>query len=232
MKLVRQRFGAGAAAVAVQLALIAALLWGLRGDIAAPVAEAIQVFEVAPPPPPRTEPPRRATRPQGRAAPPARRARATPVAAPVPVIVLSAPPPIVAAPVPNLGAETTQGAATAGPGSGAGGQGQGTGTGGSGLGDGGGREIPLRLLSGRLRARDLPEAVLAEGVDGVVHMRFTVGIDGRVHDCRVTRSSGKAGLDAATCRLITDKFRYRPTRDASGRKVPDVVLGEQHWEER
>ena len=45
----------------------------------------------------------------------------------------------------------------------------------------------------------------------------------------MTRSSGNAALDVTTCRLITERFRYKPTRDASGRKVPDTVTGTQAW---
>jgi protein TonB len=58
---------------------------------------------------------------------------------------------------------------------------------------------------------------------------FTVGANGRVTRCAVTRSSGVAELDALTCRLIEERFRYRPTTDRFGRPVPDEVEGEHEW---
>jgi protein TonB len=38
-----------------------------------------------------------------------------------------------------------------------------------------------------------------------------------VTGCRVTRSSGSRALDSTTCRLIEQRFRFRPSRDALGR---------------
>ncbi|HVF94146.1 MAG TPA: TonB family protein [Sphingomonas sp.] len=134
------------------------------------------------------------------------------------------------APVAGPGAEPSTGAAPVpGPGSGAGGVGIGTGSGGAGDGDGaGGGVTPLRWRSGELEDDDLPRWV-PEGFSGTVHLRFTVGVKGRVTDCTVTRSSGIADLDALTCRLIVKRLRYRPTLDRSGRPVPDIVTGEQTW---
>ncbi len=227
----RKRITAAVAAIGVQALFVAALLFGLRLDLPALVMPAMQVFEIAPPPPPIPIVPAKARsrRASGKAAPPHARARATPVVAPPVVIPPDVPPPLVAAPVANTGAQAEQGAALAGPGTGAGGQGDGTGSGGLGDGDGGG-EIPLRRVRGRLSASDYPRGALAAGVSGTVYLRWTVGVDGRVHDCQVTRSSGSAELDETTCRLVTQRFRYIPTRDASGRKVPDTVIGEHHWE--
>ena len=60
-------------------------------------------------------------------------------------------------------------------------------------------------------------------------MRFTVGTDGRARDCAVLRSSGDATLDATTCRLIADRFRYAPATDAGGRPVAEVRGWRQDW---
>lgn len=229
----RKRVAAATGALVVQALLVAALVFGLNIDVPAKLASAMRVFEVTPPPPPapRPQPKARAVRAQGRAAPPHARAVATPVVAPVPVIVLPPPPPpLVVAPVANIGVEAQQGAGLAGPGTGAGGQGDGTGSGGAGNGNGGGEEIPLRRIRGRIRDSDYPPGALAAGVSGTVLVRFHVGIDGRVHDCKVTKTSGSPDLDEVTCRLILERFRYEPTRDASGRKVPDTVEGEHRWE--
>jgi protein TonB len=56
-----------------------------------------------------------------------------------------------------------------------------------------------------------------------------VGPNGRVTECRVIRSSGNAELDETTCRLILERFRFAPARDAQGRKVSDVVVEDHTW---
>ena len=60
-------------------------------------------------------------------------------------------------------------------------------------------------------------------------MVFTVGPNGRVTSCTVTRSSGVPQLDALTCRLIQERFRYRPSTDRYGRPIADEVEGEHDW---
>ena len=45
----------------------------------------------------------------------------------------------------------------------------------------------------------------------------------------MTRSSGNADLDAATCPVVRKRFRYEPARDAFGRPVPGVENGALEW---
>jgi protein TonB len=40
---------------------------------------------------------------------------------------------------------------------------------------------------------------------------------------------GVPELDALTCRLIMQRFRYRPSTDRYGRPIPDTVDGEHEW---
>lgn len=213
-----------------------ALLVGLAPGIARQAEQALTLFSVVPPPPPKPvekpAPQKKASpKKEGRAAPPNIRSKATPVVAPTPVIVPPVPPPVVAAPKPFEGWQQTQGATErVGPGTGAGGVGDGTGSGGRGDGDGGGgggRDVEL--------VRDLPRGAYPRrafkaGIQGTVRMRFVVGVTGRVTDCFVTRSSGNADLDADTCDLIKRNLRYRPAVDARGRPYVQDVIGEQRWD--
>lgn len=215
-----------------------AFIVGLGMRLPEQVSSQLKMFDVRPdppPPPPREEikPARqRAPKREGAAAPPNKKSVAAPVVAPKPQIVLPVPPPIVAAPVPRLGDDRSAGAAVLpGPGTGSGGQGNGTGSGasGDGPGGGGGKARPERWVSGRLRDSDYPRDAADSDHDQLVGLRFTVGTAGRVTDCAVTRSSGDPVLDRATCRLIIERLRYRPARDARGKPVPAVVIGEQEW---
>ncbi|MBW8784144.1 MAG: energy transducer TonB [Novosphingobium sp.] len=179
-----------------------------------------------PTPPPKPQPKHEKT--AGAAAPPGKMAHATPVVAVKSVIPPPKPPPIVAATTPAQGTAARNGAALAGAGSGAGGTGNGTGSGGSGQGEGSGG-TDLRQIAGEIRESDYPRDAARLHQSGRVHIRFTVGVNGRVSDCTVTRSSGSPSLDATTCRLIMQRFRYEPSRDAAGRPYPDVVEGVHDW---
>lgn len=224
----RDRATAALATALVQGAIGYALIMGLFVDFGRPAADEIKVFEIAErQPEPKVEiipPPERNKRPEGEASPPNLRSKATEIVAPPPVIPV--PSPVIAAEKANIGWQATSGAADIpGPGTGAGGFGDGFGGGGAGDGDGGGAdETPPRWQKGRLSyPREYGEA----GIAGTVGVRYLVGVDGRVSDCRVTRSSGHGELDALTCRSLEQRFRFAPSRDGRGRPVP-AYLVENH----
>lgn len=201
-----------------------ALIAGLKVTMPVHADRTLALFDLLPappPPPPDVKPKPREARRDGASSAPNLRAKATEIVAPI--VLVPVPPPIVVAPIRGVGADPSAGAApVAGPGTGGGGDGDGDGDG-----DGGG--TLLRWKSGRLKDSDYPRAALAAGVSGTVHMRFTVGVKGRVTDCTVTRSSGNAELDETTCRLIRERLRYAPSRDAAGKPIPEIVTGEHRW---
>jgi protein TonB len=218
-------------ALAVQGVLGALLLGGLAVRPDTVESPAIRVLDFSlPPPAPEPEPqakPARRNRPGGAAAPPNLKSRATEVTSPLPAPIPT--PQIIVAPIAATGSEASSGnAPVAGPGAGAGGTGNGTGSGGAGNGDGDGGTV-LEWVGGRIKGSDYPRAAFRAGASGTVYLRFTVGVKGRVTDCTVTRSSGNLDLDETTCRLIVQRFRYKPSRDANGRPYPDVVTGSHEW---
>jgi protein TonB len=139
--------------------------------------------------------------------------------------------PIPAAPIASTGSAPSAGAADIrGPGTGSGGQGIGLGSGDSGTGTGGGGGgFPARWLRGSIEDEDYPRREFEAGIGGTVHFRFVVGVNGRVTECRLTRSSGSGALDTTTCALVMKRFRYRPARNAQGRPIPSVIPGEHDW---
>ncbi|MET0180257.1 MAG: TonB family protein [Novosphingobium sp.] len=84
-------------------------------------------------------------------------------------------------------------------------------------------------IAGELHAHDFPRAGADERDGRFVIVRFDVGPDGRVANCRTAQSSGSAEVDGLTCRLIERRFRYRPARDGAGRAVSDVTGWKQWW---
>ncbi len=231
----RDRIVSAVAAGAIQALLIYALVSGLASRMPEALDDSLALFTVEPPapPPPRTVPAvEKISRPEGAAAPKSLRSTATAIVAPPPIVPVVVPPPVIAAPVANTGAEATQGASDLpGPGTGAGGIGTGFGSGGSGDGDGGGwdDETPPRWKKGRIKDSDYPREAAEAGASGTVSVRYRIEVDGRVTGCVITRSSGNRILDETTCRLIEQRFRYEPSRDARGRPVVSYIVRDNDW---
>lgn len=76
---------------------------------------------------------------------------------------------------------------------------------------------------------DYPAMALRRGAEGTVGFRLTVGRDGRVSHCAVTRSSGDSDLDKRTCTIMTARARFVPARDRSGAPAEDVVNARVSW---
>lgn len=171
---------------------------------------------------------------KSRPSPPNLRNKATQIVAPPPRLPpLIVPPPVVTAPRAGTGAAAQSGASDRpGPGQGAGGTGDGDGGGGNGDGYGEGDDDAVtrpRQIRGRLRFSDLPQDLRETKAGGELKLRYRIGVDGRVSDCRILVSSGRPALDATTCRLITERFRFKPSRNARGQPVPTIMVETHGW---
>lgn len=88
---------------------------------------------------------------------------------------------------------------------------------------------PPRQVAGSISNDDYPaDAILAEQ-QGSTAFTITVGPDGVPSDCRVTESSGSESLDKASCDLVTQRFRYDPARDPSGRPITSEISRRVVW---
>lgn len=77
---------------------------------------------------------------------------------------------------------------------------------------------------------DYPPGALRAGEQGTVAFDATIGADGRVTGCTVTSSSGSVALDDATCRLITRRARFTPSKDAAGKPISSTYSSRFRWE--
>lgn len=228
----RPRLGAALAVALLHVALVLALIRAFAPEFGERVAgQALGAFTVtvtASPKPPSasTSLPRTAER-AGAAAEAGPRSEAMPLAAPSARIVLATQP---AARFPGEGGAAISGASTLGVGTAASGSGRGTGSGSAGSGPGGGGAAKAVKIAGDINsARDYPKATREQRLGDYVIVALTVGLDGRVKDCRVHRPSRDAQSDQITCRLATDRFRFRPASDASGHPVESVYGWQQRW---
>jgi protein TonB len=151
-------------------------------------------------------------------------------ATPVPILAAALPLALPAAAPsarPGDGNDSRPGGGSEGTGSGAGGTG-------SGSGGGGGRTeradgIPPVRIGGELKSSDYPREARKAGQQGRVETEIEVDRKGRPSACAVTKSSGSAELDQATCRLIMHRFRYAPARDQSGKAVAGIATYDLDW---
>lgn len=88
---------------------------------------------------------------------------------------------------------------------------------------------PLTQPGGWVSDADYPASALRKGEQGVTRFAVTVGPDGRVRDCTVTRSSGSPELDAATCAKVSQRARFDPASDENGGAVAGRYSNAINW---
>lgn len=245
----RGRLVSAAGVAALHALLGYTFLIGLASEFIDEESDRLKTFQVeeAPPPPPAQQPPpagamtkrKNTPNPEGAASPPNLTDSPTQVMVPPARVRLEVPPPIVAAPVAGHGNAAAAGAASEpGPGTGSGGSGAGFGSGtyGNGYGGGGGGlegvdrgAARARWLRGGFTDPDYPRSAYKARIEGTVHLQLLVNGKGRVAECKVIQSSGARDLDNAACRVMKQRFVFRPARNSKGQPTQDVVDWTHHW---
>jgi protein TonB len=77
---------------------------------------------------------------------------------------------------------------------------------------------------------DYPTSAMREGKQGVTGFRVSIGPDGKVTDCSVTKSSGSPELDDTTCKLITRRARFTPAMDGEGKPTTGSYASSVRWQ--
>lgn len=72
-------------------------------------------------------------------------------------------------------------------------------------------------------ADDYPAAAQSAGAEGTAQAELTIGPDGRVVGCNLTRSTGNSSLDSATCNILRRRAKFTPARDSNGNPTTDTV---------
>jgi protein TonB len=221
------KIGPAIGVVAIHALLGYALIAGLK--VALPVrlaGDSLIVINLKPPPPARP-PPKPPPKPripdeQGGAAP-------APKAEPLPIITG----PVPAPPIPPRLIPALPTIAGGGAGGGTGGIGTGQGSGGSGTGQGEGAGdgrgfTSARQIGGRFRNSDFPAS--AKGAGRLrIGVRYAVAPSGNVDQCEIIQPSGYPEVDAMTCRVITERYRFRPARDGEGVPITEVLEEDYSW---
>lgn len=82
---------------------------------------------------------------------------------------------------------------------------------------------------GWITDNDYRTSWITRGYSGVASFSLRVDSSGRVSSCTITRSTGHAALDDATCRLLERRARFDPARDTSGKAVAGSFSSSVNW---
>jgi TonB family protein len=77
---------------------------------------------------------------------------------------------------------------------------------------------------------DYPARAMREEREGTTGFRLIVGADGVPSACEVTSSSGHGDLDGTTCRLLMERARFRPGRNARGEPAGGTYSNRIRWQ--
>ncbi len=76
---------------------------------------------------------------------------------------------------------------------------------------------------------DYPTRAAQLNQEGTTSFRLTVGTDGKVASCEITRSSGVAELDKTVCDLMRRRGRFAPATDGDGNPVQGSYANNFRW---
>jgi TonB family protein len=91
------------------------------------------------------------------------------------------------------------------------------------------RPTSERPLAELFTPADYPAGALRRGAEGRVSFRLHIGPDGALRDCEIVASSGDVDLDRATCKIVWERGRFRPGRDADGNPLGGTMPGRVAW---
>ncbi|XUU59461.1 energy transducer TonB [Erythrobacter sp. HA6-11] len=70
---------------------------------------------------------------------------------------------------------------------------------------------------------------IREGMTGSATFKLDISASGKVESCAITRSSGHAALDQATCSLIERRARFKPAKASDGSPTSGVYSSSIRW---
>lgn len=89
---------------------------------------------------------------------------------------------------------------------------------------------PANDPGGWIGEADYPIESLRLGEEGDVGFGLSISDEGAVLACEITRASGHARLDEATCEILRSRARFNPARDDAGNAVVGRFASRIRWE--
>jgi TonB family protein len=88
---------------------------------------------------------------------------------------------------------------------------------------------PQGGVSQFFKSGDYPDDALRAGRMGVTGVRYWVGVDGKLSDCRVISSSGTESIDSQTCAVLERRGHLAPALDSAKQPLRSLSSTEIVW---
>lgn len=89
---------------------------------------------------------------------------------------------------------------------------------------------PKNAIGGWVTKDDYRTSWINREMTGLAVFTVKVGANGKVEDCRIVTSTGHDALDKATCKLVQQRARFNPAKDANGDPVTGTFTKSVKWE--
>lgn len=89
---------------------------------------------------------------------------------------------------------------------------------------------PRNDPGGWITTADYKSSWINREMTGVARFRLEVAASGRVEGCTISRSSGHAALDRATCDLVSRRARFEAARNGAGETTRGSYSSSVSWE--
>jgi TonB family protein len=77
---------------------------------------------------------------------------------------------------------------------------------------------------------DYPSREMHREIQGTVTFQLKLGTDGAVENCVILLSSDSAALDEQSCKLMRQRAKFAPARDADGKPVTSFYVNRIRWQ--
>lgn len=71
---------------------------------------------------------------------------------------------------------------------------------------------------------------IREGLSGTARFTLDIAPNGKVESCQITKSTGHAALDQATCALVSKRAKFKPATDDTGQKTAGRYSNAIRWQ--
>ena len=88
---------------------------------------------------------------------------------------------------------------------------------------------PINDVQRWVTTDDYPRVAIRREEQGIARFKVEVDARGKVTDCSITRTSGSAALDEATCKNVIKRARFEPAIDKYVIKVPGTYSNSVNW---
>lgn len=90
--------------------------------------------------------------------------------------------------------------------------------------------LPVGVPSRWATNSDYPDREMTNKIQGTVTFQLKIDSEGAVENCLILRSSDSAVLDERSCKLMRERAKFKPARDANDQPTPSYYVNRIRWQ--